>query len=128
MAVASGCSECCSLLAIKLNKSPREIVPKVSTSVKLGFPSVIVPVLSRTTVFTIRAASRTCPDLIRTPFSAPFPVPTIIAVGVANPSAQGQAMTSTAMKIESENCRLLPATKNHARAAKIAKSKTIGTK
>ena len=101
MAVASGCSECCSLLAIKLNKSPREIVPKVSTSVKLGFPSVIVPVLSRTT---------------------------IIAVGVANTSAQGQAMTSTAMKIESENCRLLPATKNHARAAKIAKSKTIGTK
>jgi hypothetical protein len=29
------------------------------------------------------------------PFSAPLPTPTIMAVGVASPSAQGQAITST---------------------------------
>ena len=31
------------------------------------------------------------------PFSAPIPVPTMIAVGVANPKAQGQATTKTAI-------------------------------
>jgi len=36
---------------------------------------------------------------MRIPFSAPFPVPTMIAVGVARPRAQGQAMTSTATKL-----------------------------
>ncbi len=36
------------------------------------------------------------PSLIRMPFSAPIPLPTIKAVGVANPSAHGHAITSTA--------------------------------
>ena len=35
--------------------------------------------------------------LMRTPSDAPTPVPTITAVGVARPRAQGQAMTRTAM-------------------------------
>ena len=34
--------------------------------------------------------------LNRMPFSAPLPVPAMMAVGVASPRAQGQAMTSTA--------------------------------
>ncbi len=37
---------------------------------------------------------------MRIPFSAPLPVPTMMAVGVARPRAQGQAMTSTATKFE----------------------------
>src|SRR5215469_6700693 len=40
--------------------------------------------------------SRLSPPLIRIPCSAPFPVPTIIAVGVARPRAHGQATTRTA--------------------------------
>ena len=35
------------------------------------------------------------PPLNKIPFSAARPVPTIIDVGVAKPSAQGHAMTST---------------------------------
>ena len=37
------------------------------------------------------------PSRIKIPFSAPSPVPTIKAVGVASPRAQGQAITKTAM-------------------------------
>ena len=39
------------------------------------------------------------------PFSAPLPVPTMMAVGVARPSAQGQAMMSTATKLSKANVR-----------------------
>ena len=66
-------------------------------SVTLGLPSVTVPVLSSTTVFTVCAVSSASADLIRMPFSAPLPVPTMMAVGVASPSAQGQEITSTAI-------------------------------
>ncbi len=37
------------------------------------------------------------PLRIRTPSSAPLPLPTMMAVGVASPRAQGQEITSTAM-------------------------------
>ena len=59
-------------------------------------PSVRVPVLSNTTVSTGRVRSSTSPPLMSTPSWAPRPVPTMMAVGVARPSAQGQAMMSTA--------------------------------
>ena len=59
-----------------------------------GTPSVRVPVLSKTTVSMVPACSRYSADFIKIPFSAPFPVPTIMAVGVARPRAHGQAMTS----------------------------------
>jgi hypothetical protein len=61
-----------------------------------GWPSVSVPVLSKATTCTCAhqspapAASRT-----RMPRRAARPVPTISVAGVARPSAQGQAMTST---------------------------------
>ena len=42
------------------------------------------------------AISSASPPLIRMPRSAPRPVPTMMAVGVASPSAHGQAMISTA--------------------------------
>ena len=42
------------------------------------------------------------------PASAPLPTPTMSAAGVAMPSAQGQAMISTAMKASSA-CGKLPA-------------------
>ena len=58
-------------------------------------PSVIVPVLSRTIVSSLCAVSSASAERIRTPFSAPLPVPTMIDSGVASPSAHGQAMIST---------------------------------
>ena len=54
-----------------------------------------MPVLSNTTVVSLPAISSASPPLIRMPFSAPLPVPTMIAVGVARPRAHGQAMIST---------------------------------
>ena len=74
-----------------------------SIFVTTGVPWVMVPVLSRTTVSMLWAVSRASADLIRMPFVAPLPVPTIIAVGVASPSAQGQEMTRMEIPIERAN-------------------------
>ena len=60
-------------------------------------PMVNVPVLSKITWVTLVAVSRAAPPLTRMPCSAPTPVPTITAVGVLNPKAQGQAKTMTEM-------------------------------
>ena len=58
-------------------------------------PVVSVPVLSSTTVVTAREDSSTSAPRITMPSWAARPVPTSIAVGVASPRAQGQAITST---------------------------------
>ena len=58
-------------------------------------PAVIVPVLSRIIVSIFWAISKLWASLIKIPFSAPFPMPTIMAVGVAKPNAQGQAIINT---------------------------------
>src|SRR5687768_17729831 len=60
-----------------------------------GFPTVNVPVLSKTIVLTLFAISICSPPLYNIPFSAPFPAPIINAAGVAIPNAQGQAMIIT---------------------------------
>ena len=52
-----------------------------------------MPVLSNTTVVILLIRSRMSPPLINTPNEAAMPVPTITAVGVASPSAHGQAIT-----------------------------------
>ena len=57
----------------------------------------MVPVLSNTTVSVSLVCCNAVPDLIKIPCLAPTPVPTIIATGVASPSAQGHEITSTAM-------------------------------
>lgn len=44
------------------------------------------------------AISSGSPPLIRMPFCAPTPVPTITAVGVARPREQGQATDKTVME------------------------------
>ena len=67
-----------------------------TTASTTGRPSVSVPVLSRTTAVTRCAVSSASPPRMRMPASAPRPVPTMIAVGVARPIAHGQAMTSDA--------------------------------
>ena len=60
-----------------------------------GLPSVSVPVLSTTSVSTFSIRSSASAFLISTPACAPRPTPTMIDIGVARPSAHGQAMIST---------------------------------
>jgi len=50
--------------------------------------------------------SRTSADLIRIPIEAAKPVPTITAVGVARPRAQGQAITRVEIPKSNENSNL----------------------
>ncbi len=72
-------------------------------------PVVTVPVLSSTIVSTRRVDSRISGPLISSPSWAPRPVPTSSAVGVASPSAHGQAMISTATAAVKANARSSPA-------------------
>ena len=76
---------------------PNTIKSSVTTSVTSGCPVVKVPVLSKITADSWSIFSRLAPPLIKIPLSAPMPVPTMIAVGVAKPNAQGQATTKTAI-------------------------------
>ncbi len=92
----------------------------------MGFPSVIVPVLSKRTAFTLPERSKDAASLNRIPYSAAFPVPTVIAIGVANPIAQGQDMTRTEIKIVRPNAMSFPAI-NHKAQATIAIVITAGT-
>ena len=64
-------------------------------SVTFGSPSVMVPVLSSATTLTFPVFSKVAAVLNKIPFFAPTPFPTIMATGVASPSAHGQLMTST---------------------------------
>ena len=63
--------------------------------VTFGLPSVNVPVLSTTSVSTFSMRSSAAAFLMSTPAEAPLPTPTMTAIGVARPSAHGQAMIST---------------------------------
>src|ERR1039458_7217831 len=87
----------------------------------------MVPVLSNTTVLILKADSRLEAFFIRIPFEAPNPVPTIIAVGVANPNAQGQAITITAIKLSIAALNGTPIIKYQTRNVSIAIDITMGT-
>jgi hypothetical protein len=65
------------------------------TSPSVGLPSVSVPVLSTTSVSIFEKPSSALASRTNTPAWAPRPVATITDMGVARPSAQGQAMIST---------------------------------
>ena len=58
-------------------------------------PCVIVPVLSRAATLILPVSSSDTAVLNSMPLRAPTPLPTIIATGVASPSAHGQLITST---------------------------------
>ena len=106
-----------------------------------GFPSVNVPVLSKTTVSILFIDSNASPPLINTPLLAPNPVPTITAVGVAKPNAHGHAITNTEIdRINEKTVLLVPGGThsigitfklnklNHVMNVKIEIRITIGTK
>ncbi len=56
---------------------------------------------------TLCAVSSGSPPLMRIPFCAPTPVPTMTAVGVARPRAQGQAMASTEIAHRNANWNVI---------------------
>ena len=98
-------------------------------SVTSGSPRVSVPVLSKTTVVSRWAFSRLSPPRMRMPLSAPSPVPTMTAVGVANPRAQGQAITSTEMKFSSARLKPDSGTREYQTTkVRMPMKKTAGTK
>ncbi len=71
----------------------------VRIPVTAGCPRVTVPVLSSTTVVSCRACCSASPLRIRIPCPAALPMLTMMEIGVASPSAQGQAITSTVMAV-----------------------------
>ena len=79
-------------------------------------------------VFTLFIASNESPPFINIPFSAPFPVPTITAVGIAKPKAHGQDITTIDVKTSKDNSRPMPAMKYQNKKAPVAIKITIGTK
>src|SRR5207244_10652859 len=97
-------------------------------SVTDGCPFVRVPVLSKIIVLILPASSNWSPPLIRMPFSAPFPVPTSKAAGVAIPSAQGQAMITTETNARREKVSQIPETKYQNRPEAVAVHMHDGTK
>merc|ERR1712100_132515 len=105
MAFPRGCSELFSAApAILINSFSSTVDERArKTSTTLGLPSVNVPVLSKHTTVTSCAISSGWPPLIKIPSFAPTPVPTMTAVGVANPRAHGHAMTNTVTKNTKQN-------------------------
>src|SRR3990167_3229380 len=99
----------------------------LSISATSGFPLVKVPVLSKTIALILQALSRGSPPFTKIPCSAPTPVPTIIAVGVARPKAQGQAITITAVKAIKAKDKVDPNTKNQTTKVNAAIAITAGT-
>ena len=95
IARAIGCSLAASSAPAIRSTSSRAWPSTGRTSTSVIAPVVTVPVLSSTIVSTRRVDSSTSGPLISSPSWAPRPVPTSSAVGVARPSAHGQAMIST---------------------------------
>ena len=121
-----GCSEGFSRDAATHKSSSAVVSPRGYTSVTRGFPWVTVPVLSSTTVVTERRCSSPSADFTRMPCSAPFPVPTMMATGVARPRAQGQEITSTATPEVSARS-MEPVASIHTPAVTRAMTITTGT-
>ena len=134
IASASGCSLLRSSAAASL-RSPFSLMAASPSarragrmSVTTGLPWVMVPVLSSTTVSTSRRASSASALLNRTPISAPRPVPTMMATGVARPSAHGQLMTTTATAAVRASFTSPPVATSHTANVTAAMTSTAGTK
>ena len=92
---ASGCSLPRCSAAASASTSSGDLPLAACSACSRGLPSVSVPVLSKATSLTARICSIACASRTRMPRRAASPVPTMKVAGVARPSAQGQAMTST---------------------------------
>src|SRR3989344_6828579 len=129
MASANGCSERCSNEAARLRISALWSLLNATISVNCGFPWVRVPVLSKITVFILLAISSEAASFIKIPLPAALPEETIMAIGVARPKAQGQAIIKTATKLISAKVKAGIGPKNNqVIKVKTATMNTTGTK
>ena len=64
---------------------------------------------------------------MRMPHWAPRPVPTMMAVGVASPRAQGQAMINTETKVKSAMVSLVSGGARSNQSTKVARARQITT-
>ena len=110
-----------------LTSCPSVIPSAAIISVTTGSPLVIVPVLSRRTICVLPAASSDAAVLNKIPFLAPVPLPTIMATGVARPSAHGQLITRTDIPC-ARAFPIPPLIISHTIAVTIAIPITTGTK
>ena len=94
MARARGCSLACWTAAASWNSSA-SVPRRVSVADQRGLAGGEGPRLVEDHASCVWARSREATSLIRMPARAAAPVPAMMAVGVARPSAQGQAITST---------------------------------
>ena len=101
---------------------------RATTSTRLIRPVVTVPVLSSTTGVDAARRLEHLGPLIRMPSWAPRPVPTSSAVGVARPSAHGQAMISTADGGRDAKPALAPASSQATSVPTSESAITTGTK
>jgi hypothetical protein len=127
--VASGCSLAFSSAKIAVSTSRSSKGGAIKRSVRRGFPSVSVPVLSTTSVSTLRKISIASAFRKSTPSSAPLAAATMMEIGVASPSAQGHAMMITATALTSAYAiRGCGPTSDHTTNVTIAVTITVGTK
>ena len=127
IARATGCSEPSSTAAAIRRSSPSSSPTAAATRESSIRPVVTVPVLSRTIVSTRRVCSSTSGPAISIPSCEPRPVPTSSAVGVASPSAHGQAMMSVATAAVKAISGPAPSRSQPA-SVRRERAKTIGTK
>ena len=124
MARARGCSERVS----RPRTIARTSLSRPRVPVTWGSPRVRVPVLSTTSTSSLAACSSTRLFLINRPRLAARPSPTMIDMGMANPSAQGHAIMRTLMAVTSakDNWGAGPRS-NQARNVRSANPTTAGT-
>jgi hypothetical protein len=129
IAAASGCSLPRSRLAANWRSRRSSPPSSPSTVTSFGLPSVSVPVLSTISASTLHSDSIAPASLNSTPSPAPIPLATMMDMGVASPSAHGQAMISTATALTSAWDRR-GSGPTHAQIAKVTAEIpiTIGTK
>ena len=128
MAPENGCSLGNATAAAAASNSRSPVPGAGRTCCTCGRPSVRVPVLSTTRVSAVLSTSMAVASRNSTPRLAPRPVATMIDIGVARPSAQGQAMMSTDTALSS--ARVRPgAGPNASQATKVtaAMAMTAGT-
>ncbi len=90
-------------------------------------PFVSVPVLSKTAYFISFITSRISGFLIKIPSFAPFPTELTMAIGVANPKAQGHEIINT--EIEAKMApKVSPTIKNQTKNVRTDITMTAGTK
>ena len=93
----------------RIRQSQNPIRPVLIDIFRWCFIVAVEESINRLWIPTLCAFSRGSAPLMRMPLEAPTPVPTMTAVGVASPSAHGQAIASTVSAIRNPNCHVTSA-------------------